>query len=395
MTLDEAKSIIIETGKKLLTSGLTVRTWGNVSVRIDADTFAITPSGYGYENLKPEHIVVLKINRPETSGPVKPSSERFVHASLYKADQNIKFIIHTHQKFASAVSGCFSSIPVENEDLSSILGESVPVARYASAGTKRIARHIVKCLTKPAGTIIMAQHGAVCFGADAAEAFAQAEALEELCRDLIFAEVPGLALAYRRYERKALQPLINFYASCREGDSCTVYDKSTDITVCKMDIKSGNIIEGLFDFQADLHRCIYDTYPDINFIEQSSLPAALFVSKKMNIDNCIPAFLDDFAQIAGENIFLFPFFESRAEEMSTEIVDALKNRSSVLINESGALCCVSDKNDIGSLKEILEKNLLALVLSWKFKNYFPISRRSAKKMRSGYIGEYSKMSLQI
>ena len=45
MTLDEAKSIIIETGKRLLTSGLTVRTWGNVSARIDADTFAITPSG--------------------------------------------------------------------------------------------------------------------------------------------------------------------------------------------------------------------------------------------------------------------------------------------------------------------------------------------------------------
>lgn len=241
----------------------------------------------------------------------------------------------------------------------------------------------------------MAQHGAVCFGADAAEAFAQAEALEDLCRNLIFAEVPALALAYRRYERKALQPLINFYASCREGDSCTVYDKNTDITICKMDIKSGNITEGLFDFQADLHRHIYDTYPDINFIEQSSLPAALFVSKKMNIDNCIPAFLDDFAQIAGENVFLFPFFENRAEEMSTEIVDALKNRSCVLVNESGALCCVSDKNDIGALKEILEKNLLAIVLSWKFKNYFPISRRSAQRMRRGYIGGYSKMSLQI
>ena len=66
-----------------------------------------------------------------------------------------------------------------------------------------------------------------------------------------------------------------------------------------------------------------------------------------------------------------------------------------MINESGALCCVSDKEDIDALKEILEKNLLALVLSWKFKNYLPISRRSAKKMRSGYIGEYSKINLQI
>lgn len=395
MTLDEAKSVIIETGKRLLRSGLTVRTWGNVSVRIDDDTFAITPSGYSYENLKPEHIVVLKINRPESLGPIRPSSERFVHASLYTADKNIRFIIHTHQKFASAASGCFSSIPVEDEELRAVLGDAVPVAKYAPSGTKKIARYAVKCLTRPAGAIIMAQHGAVCFGSDADEAFKQAEALEDLCRNLIFAESPALALAYRRHERKALQPLINFYASCREGDSCTVYDKNTNITVCKMDIKSGNITEGLFDFQADLHRRIYETYQDVNFIEQSSMPAALFVSKKINIDNFIPAFLDDFAQIAGENIFLLPFFESRAEEMSTEIVDALKNRSCVLINESGALCCVSEQDDIRALKEILEKNLLAFVLSWKFKNYFPISRRSAKRMRSGYIGEYSKMSLQI
>ncbi|AIN93052.1 class II aldolase/adducin family protein [Treponema putidum] len=395
MTLDEAKSIIIETGKRLLKSGLTVRTWGNVSMRLDDSTFAITPSGYSYENLKPEHIVVLNINKPESSGPIKPSSERFVHASLYKADKSIKFIIHTHQKFASAISGCYSSIPVENEALRSLLGPSVPVARYAPAGTKRIARHIVKCLTKPAGAVIMAQHGAVCFGANADEAFAQADALEELCRNLIFSEAPALSLAYRRHERKAMQPLINFYSSCREGDYCTVYDKNTNITVCKLDIKSGNIIEGLFDFQADLHRRIYDEYPDINFIEQSSQAAALFVSKKMNKDNRIPAFLDDFAQIAGENIFLVPFFENRAEEMSSGIVDALKNRSCVLVYESGALCCVSDKDDIKALKEILEKNLLALVLSWKFKNYFPISRRSAKKMRKGYIGGYSKMGLKI
>lgn len=394
MTVEEAKRLVVETGKRLLSSNLTIRTWGNVSVRIDDETFAITPSGYAYENLLPEHIVVLKIAKPESSGPIKPSSERIVHAAIYKADSNIKFIIHTHQKFASAVSGCFSEIKVIDEKLSSILGSSVPIARYAPSGTKKIARYSVKCLKKSSGSIILAQHGCLCFGGNADEAFLQAESLEILCRNLLFSEVPALALAYRRSERKALNPLVNFYSSCREGNSCVVYDKGTGIIVCKMDIKSGNITEGLFDFYADLHRKIYDAYSQINFIEQSSLPAAVFVSKKMNIDTCIPAFLDDFAQIAGENIFLLPFFESRAEEMSDDIVNALKNRSCVLINESGALCCLSDKNDIRALNEILEKNLLALTLSWKFKNYFPISFRRAKKMRKGYLSEYSIMSLE-
>ena len=80
--------------------------------------------------------------------------------------------------------------------------------------------------------------------------------------------------------------------------------------------------------------------------------------------------------------------------MGDAIVNALKNRSCILISESGALCCLSDKNDIRALKEILEKNLLALALSWKFKNYFPLSFRRAKKMRKGYLSEYSKMSLE-
>lgn len=394
MTVEEAKKLVVETGKRLLSSNLTIRTWGNVSLRIDDETFAITPSGYAYETLRPEQIVILKIANPESSGPIKPSSERIVHASIYKADPNIRFIIHTHQKFASAVSGCFSEINVKDEKLSSILGSSVPIAKYAPSGTKRIARYSVKCLKKSSGSIILAQHGCLCFGANADEAFTQAEALETLCRSLLFSEVPELALAYRRRERKALHPLVNFYSSCREGNSCTVYDKGTGIIVCKMDIKSGNIAEGLFDFSADLHRKIYAAYPEISFIEQSDLPAAVFVSKKMKIDNCIPAFLDDFAQIAGENIFVLPFFENRAEQMGDAIVNALKNRSCILISESGALCCLSDKNDIRALKEILEKNLLALALSWKFKNYFPLSFRRAKKMRKGYLSEYSKMSLE-
>ena len=43
-TEQQAREMIVETGLDLLRSGLTIRTWGNISARIDDDTILITPS---------------------------------------------------------------------------------------------------------------------------------------------------------------------------------------------------------------------------------------------------------------------------------------------------------------------------------------------------------------
>lgn len=85
------------------------------------------------------------------------------------------------------------------------------------------------------------------------------------------------------------------------------------------------------------------------------------------------------------------FFESRAKEVTLNIVNALKNKNAVIIAESGGLCCTSEYNDMNALKEILEKNLLAKIFSEKSKNYFPLSTKNAKKLRKGYINSYSKI----
>ena len=50
-TQQEAKSLVIEAGLKLVREGLIVRTWGNISARISDEQFVITPSGKGYETL--------------------------------------------------------------------------------------------------------------------------------------------------------------------------------------------------------------------------------------------------------------------------------------------------------------------------------------------------------
>ena len=389
----DIKQTVVETGKKLLLANLTVRTWGNISMRIDGHTFAITPSGYSYDNLEPKDIVILNIKKPETSSGIKPSSERYIHAEIYKSHPAVNCIIHTHQKFATALSLQDSPLNVHDEKLKEILGDLIPVAKYAPAGTKKIAKSVASALkTANAKSVLMANHGAVCFGESPEAAFLCAETLEAFCKDFIFKAVPYTAAAYRRYEKKALLPLINFYSSKRDGRLCAVYDKASGILICKMDIESGTVQEGYFDFPSDLHRKIYAEYPEINFIEQSPLPITVYASRRLRNEGSAAAFLDDFAQIAGENIFCSVFFDSRAAEFSDTIVKKLKNKNAVIIAESGALCCVSDYSDMYALQEIIEKNLLIKMISLKYKNYLPLELKNAKKLRKGYISGYSKIA---
>ncbi len=358
MTADDAKRTVIQMGKKLLHTKLTVRTWGNVSVRIDSENYAITPSGRGYENLKREDIVVLNINAPDTFGAITPSSERLLHAEIYKTNSQAKCIIHTHQKFASACAGCVHSVPITDKKEKTVLGDAIPCTKYAPAGSKELAHNIAESLkNEKTGAVLIPYHGAVCFGKNPKEVFLRAQAMETACRTFIFSVLPDFA---------------DFFNSYTEENTTQIFPTS---------MRADN---GAAENSA--YHTIYETYPEINCIELSIMPVSAYLSKKINAEeNSIPAFLEDFAQIAGENIFC------KSVKSGEKITaDFLKGRNAVLIKNFGVLCCVSDYGDMYALKEICEKNFLAFLLSKKFKNYLPLKTESAKRMRIEYINGYSK-----
>ena len=104
MDINEAKKLVIKAGINLVLSGLIARTWGNVSCRIDRNSFVITPSGRDYRTLMPDEIVQVNIADLSYSGNIKPSSENGMHAAIYKLYPHTNFIIHTHQDNASVIA---------------------------------------------------------------------------------------------------------------------------------------------------------------------------------------------------------------------------------------------------------------------------------------------------
>lgn len=188
----KAKNLVIKAGKELVRSGLIARTWGNVSVRIDEGSFAITPSGRDYMTLEEEDIVVVRMKDMSYDGSVKPSSEKRLHREIYKNRQDVSFIIHTHQQYGSAVA----AMPLDGLETKGEypgLGEKALTSRYALPGTKKFSKNVIATLKKSQGNaILLRYHGVVCFGSSYQEVFETARSLEEACQGYLSRVSPAL-----------------------------------------------------------------------------------------------------------------------------------------------------------------------------------------------------------
>lgn len=189
-TEKEARRLVIESCHKLVEEKLIARTWGNISARISDDEFVITPSGRGYETLKPDDLVIVRISDLSYEGDILPSSEKGVHAAAYWLRPDVSFIIHTHQYYASALAAeCRST-------------EAAPCARYALPGTKKLIKYMSASIrTNPESNVfLMARHGALILGADPDEAFSRAAGLESAAKNIFrtrvvqSADIPYVAM---------------------------------------------------------------------------------------------------------------------------------------------------------------------------------------------------------
>ena len=209
MSETEIKNIVCQTGKQLLKDGLVVRTWGNVSHRLDEEYMVITPSGKLYDQLEADDMVVVHLKTFKAAGKHKPSSEFKMHAGIYLSRKNIHAIIHTHQVNASVVAACRREVPPIFDDQVQLIGPTVRVTDYALSNTKKIVRKVVKAL-EGRNAALIANHGAVCIGRDMEEANAVALLLEKTCKAFIEGEFLGQVKTINKFQAWVMH---NFYLS--------------------------------------------------------------------------------------------------------------------------------------------------------------------------------------
>ena len=171
---------IIDTGIELLEEKLVARTWGNISARIDADNYLITPSGLDYTSMREEDIVSVNIKTGEYTGINRPSGEKGVHSAAYEVFDDVNFVVHTHQTYATAVSlAGLDSFDITEEEIEKL--GSIALAEYGLPGTKEITNACKSALLTGAHTVLMIHHGVLVLGKDKEEAMKRVKLLESIC----------------------------------------------------------------------------------------------------------------------------------------------------------------------------------------------------------------------
>lgn len=171
------REALVSCGKALVKRGLVQGTWGNISVRMDDKYMLATPSGLDYLRLTADDMVKVDINTLEYEGDIKPTSEKGLHAEMYKNRSDVGAVIHTHSKYCSVFAAAGKDMPVIDE-YREIFGDKIKLASYALPGTKALVRRTASAVGQGPGAI-MANHGMIACGKDLDTALENCVKLEE------------------------------------------------------------------------------------------------------------------------------------------------------------------------------------------------------------------------
>jgi L-ribulose-5-phosphate 4-epimerase len=181
MLLEKLREIVWKCNLELPKNDLVKMTSGNVSGR-DSETglVVIKPSGYSYEEMTPEHMVVVDLNCQVVEGDLTPSTDTDAHLYVYRHRPDVFGMVHTHSTYATSFAVLGQPIPACLTACAMVGGE-VPLGGYAPIGGDEIGREIVEKIGR-AYAIVMQNHGVFTIGTSPQHATKLAVEVEEIAK---------------------------------------------------------------------------------------------------------------------------------------------------------------------------------------------------------------------
>jgi len=185
MIMQKERELVRDYGRKLIETGLTTGTGGNISIyNRDRGLMAIKPTGIDYMEIEAEDIPIMDLEGNRIDGDKLPSSEFKMHAIFYKKRDDVQSVVHTHSTYSATISCMNWEIPPVHY-LVAFAGEKVPCADYATYGTPELAENAYKAMGKNYNATLLANHGLLAVGHNIQAAFNTAEEIE-FCAELYY-----------------------------------------------------------------------------------------------------------------------------------------------------------------------------------------------------------------
>ena len=165
---------------------------GHVSVRISGkNRILMKPHSFGFEEIRPQHIIEVDLNGKKVVGKYERHSEVFIHTEIFKARPDLNCVVHSHPPYATAFGSLRQPLrPISHEG--NIFHDGRPLFDYTTAliRTPELGVEVAKSLGKCRG-VLMKNHGSTVVGETIEVATLYAIFLEKAARIQLLATASG------------------------------------------------------------------------------------------------------------------------------------------------------------------------------------------------------------
>jgi L-fuculose-phosphate aldolase len=168
--------------------GLIVGTSGNVSGRTP-EGMVITPTGMDPKTVAAADLAAVTLDGMPLSDAAA-SSERPMHAAIYRTVPDAAFVAHTHADACTALACLGLSLPPFHYMVLQFGGNDVRCAPFVTFGTQDLADHAAVAIAGR-NACLLSNHGMAVCGSSVEQTLDRAVQLETLCRQYLLALSAG------------------------------------------------------------------------------------------------------------------------------------------------------------------------------------------------------------
>jgi L-fuculose-phosphate aldolase len=194
----EAQSLraeIIRVGRKLWERQYVDGNGGNISVRLGSRYVLCTPTLLSKGDMEPADICLSDMDGKIVAGCRSCTSELLLHLEIYKANPRAHAIVHCHPPYSTAFA-VTGTVPPNGliSEYELFVGPAA-MASYETPGTQAFAKTVLPYVQNH-NTILLANHGIVCWSDTVTHAEWLVEVLESSCKTYLIAKQLGQPLHF-------------------------------------------------------------------------------------------------------------------------------------------------------------------------------------------------------
>ncbi len=178
--IQELKERICKIGERIWNKGYVDGNGGNITVRVGDNLVLCTPTLISKGFMTPDDLCMVDLDGNQVAGTRPRTSEVNTHLGIMKNEPMAKSCVHAHPVYgtAFAVAGVTPPSCVIPEP-EVFLGQ-IGFASYQTPGTPENAEEVGK-LAKRHQSILMQNHGVICWGKDVEDAYWKMENTDAFC----------------------------------------------------------------------------------------------------------------------------------------------------------------------------------------------------------------------